>query len=93
MSEFINLIASAKMVLSLNTGASHIAAHVRTPVVVLAQQGGKVAWWSDAMYGGKPTVLCNELVDDTAPRANIYPPSMEMIVNEDIVSAVIRMVQ
>jgi ADP-heptose:LPS heptosyltransferase len=88
--EFINLIARAKVVVSLNTGASHIAAHLKTPVVVLAQRGGKSAWWSDAMYGGKPIVLCNQAVDDAASRDEIYPPSMEQISNEEVVSAVIH---
>ncbi|MBP9711149.1 MAG: glycosyltransferase family 9 protein [Candidatus Pacebacteria bacterium] len=79
LQELINLLAEARSVLALDSGAAHITAHLETPLVVLTRTAARQGWWSEAMYGTRPTVLSNLHADDTAPRAEIYPPSLETI--------------
>jgi len=79
LQELINLIVGARGVLALDSGAAHIAAHLGVPLVVLTRTVARRGWWSEAMYGGKPTVLSNLAADDLAPRDEIYPPSLEGI--------------
>lgn len=50
LQELAALIDSAAGMVSLDTGAAHIAAHLRKPLVVLASCVG-VQWWSKDMYG------------------------------------------
>ena len=55
--ELAHLIDHAVATMSLDTGAAHIAAHLRKPLVVLASCVG-VQWWSKDMYGsGVPVAL------------------------------------
>ena len=92
ITELINLIANARVVMGLNTGAAHIAAHLKRPLVVLSQEGGKNAWWGKEMYGGVPIALCNESVDDKAPRERIYPPTLDTIDIDLITRSVMKFV-
>ncbi len=59
--ELAHLIDHAAVIVSLDTGAAHIAAHLRKPLVVLASCVG-VQWWNKDMYGsGVPTALVTRL--------------------------------
>lgn len=61
LQELAALIDSAAGMVSLDTGAAHIAAHMRKPLVVLASCVG-VQWWSKDMYGeGVPATLITRL--------------------------------
>ncbi|MSU74404.1 lipopolysaccharide heptosyltransferase family protein [Candidatus Kaiserbacteria bacterium] len=61
LQEFAHLIDHSVAVVSLDTGAAHIAAHLQKPLVVLASCVG-VQWWSKDMYGeGIPTALFTRL--------------------------------
>lgn len=61
LQELAALIDSSALMVSLDTGAAHIAAHMRKPLVVLASCVG-VQWWSKDMYGeGVPTTLFTRL--------------------------------
>lgn len=91
MQEFLNLVGSARSVVSLDTGAAHIAAHLKKPLVVLTRKEARAAWWGKAMYGSRPMVLCNELVDDEAPRGIPYPPSLETIDTRKIADIVAKL--
>ncbi|KKU56257.1 MAG: hypothetical protein UX77_C0002G0028 [Parcubacteria group bacterium GW2011_GWA1_47_11] len=50
LQELAHLIGHAGAIVSLDTGAAHIAAHLRKPLIVLASCVG-VQWWSKDMYG------------------------------------------
>ncbi|MFZ3043638.1 MAG: glycosyltransferase family 9 protein [Minisyncoccia bacterium] len=50
LQELAALIDSAALMVSLDTGAAHIAAHMRKPLIVLASCVG-AQWWSSDMYG------------------------------------------
>lgn len=55
--ELAHLIDHAAAMVSLDTGAAHIAAHLRKPLVVLTSCVG-AQWWSKDMYGREvPSVL------------------------------------
>ena len=55
--ELAHLIDHAAVMVSLDTGAAHIAAHLRKPLVVLTSCVG-AQWWSKDMYGREvPAVL------------------------------------
>ncbi len=57
LQELAHLIDHAAGMVSLDTGAAHLAAHMRKPLVVLASCVG-VQWWGEDMYGkGNPTAL------------------------------------
>ena len=88
MKEFINLIANAEVVVSLNTGAGHIASHLKVPTVIISPQGVEGAWFGESMYGNRPKILSNKDVDDSAPRDSVHPPSMDMVTDEEIISAI-----
>jgi len=61
LQELAALIDSSAGMVSLDTGAAHIAAHMRKPLIVLASCVG-VQWWSPEMYGmGVPRVLFTRL--------------------------------
>lgn len=49
LQELAALIATAAVMVSLDTGAAHIAAHMRKPLIVLASCVG-AQWWSTDMY-------------------------------------------
>ncbi len=90
--ELINLIAGARAVLALDSGAAHIAAHLKVPLVVLTRTEAKQGWWSEAMYGGRPTVLTQAGEDDEAPRTTPHPPSLEQIDLSAITATVARLI-
>lgn len=57
LQELAELINHSALMVSLDTGAAHIAAHLRKPLVVLASCVG-MQWWSPEMYGaGVPSAL------------------------------------
>ena len=89
--ELINLIARARSTLALDTGAAHIAAHLRAPLCVLTRKAARHAWWGEPMYQNRPTVLCNEAADDSAPRFERCPPSLETIDLSTIVDKVAKL--
>ena len=61
MQELAHLIDHSAGMVSLDTGAAHIAAHLRKPLIVLASCVG-VQWWGRDMYGeGVPTALLTRL--------------------------------
>ena len=61
LQELAHLIDHSAGMISLDTGAAHIAAHLRKPLVVLASCVG-VQWWSKDMYNeGVPTALMTAL--------------------------------
>lgn len=61
LQELAYLIDHAAVIVSLDTGAAHLAAHLRKPLVVLASCVG-VQWWSKDMYGsGVPATLITRL--------------------------------
>ena len=86
--ELVTLIAHAAVIIATNTGAGHIAGHLKKPLVMLAHKKGIPGWWSEAMYHGEPKVLCNESEDDRAPRKSVYPPTLETITPEQVTEAV-----
>ena len=69
LQELAHLIDHAKGMVSLDTGAAHLAAHLRKPLIVLSSCVG-VQWWSKDMYGdGVPAALF-ERVDVCVGRHN-----------------------
>ena len=61
LQELAHLIDHAGVIVSLDTGAAHMAAHMRKPLIVLASCVG-VQWWGSDMYGDKiPTALFTRL--------------------------------
>ena len=57
LQELAHLIDHSAGMVSLDTGAAHIAAHLRKPLVVLSSCVG-VQWWNKDMYGESvPTAL------------------------------------
>ena len=88
--ELINLLANARAVLALDSGAAHIAAHLRVPLVVMTRTEAREGWWSEAMYDGRPTVLTEEGEDDEAPRTTPYPPSIENLSLQTVVRSVLQ---
>ena len=88
LQELINLLAQARGVLALDSGAAHITAHIDTPLVGLTRPKAPRGWGGRAMYGGRPTVLTNPAADDRGPREGFYPPSLETIELSQIVDRV-----
>ncbi len=69
LQELAHLMDHAALVVSLDTGAAHLAAHMGKPLIVLASCVG-VQWWAPEMYGfdkltaggaGTPTELFTRL--------------------------------
>ncbi|TSC96856.1 MAG: hypothetical protein Athens101426_96 [Parcubacteria group bacterium Athens1014_26] len=57
--ELINLIYFSRAVLSVDTGAAHIAAHLNKPLLVLTRCESYYSWWSKDQYHKNLKVFCN----------------------------------
>lgn len=57
LQELAHLIDHSACVVSLDTGAAHIAAHMGKPLVVLASHCAGTQWWSPDMYGEETRTL------------------------------------
>lgn len=57
--ELINLIYFSRAVLSVDTGAAHIAAHLNKPLLVLTRCESYFSWWSKDQYHKNLKVFCN----------------------------------
>jgi ADP-heptose:LPS heptosyltransferase len=90
--ELINILASARVVVSLDSGAAHIAAQVGAPLVVLTRKAALTAWWGQSMYQGKPHVLCNTKADDSSKRTGPNPPSLETIDPQELLATVAKLI-
>ncbi len=92
LQELAHLIDHAAGMVSLDTGAAHIAAHLRKPLVVLASCVG-VQWWSKDMYGeGMPTKLFTRLdVCKEGHDYSGYAPCLDAI-DMDAVAAAAAMI-
>lgn len=65
INEFLNLINLSRAVLSLDTGAAHIAAQLTKPLVVLTRLAARYSWWADDQYKyEKLKVLLNDSSGD-----------------------------
>ena len=92
LQELTHLIDHSAGMVSLDTGAAHIAAHLRKPLVVLASCVG-VQWWSKEMYGeGVPNALFTRL--DVCASGHDYSgfaPCLEAIDVEEVARRAIKM--
>lgn len=68
LQELAHLIDHSALMVSLDTGAAHIAAHLKKPLIVLAGCVG-VQWWSKDMYG---TDIPMTLFTNTCPSGHNY---------------------
>ena len=84
----VTLIDKSIVVVSLDTGVGHIAAHLKKPSIILSSfqtQG----WWNKPQYGSHVTVLSAEKGRDEAPDCRIaMPESLNNISSELIISKV-----
>lgn len=90
LQELMNLVVSARGTVALDSGTAHIAAHLKTPLVVLTRKAALHGWWSEAMYKGKPLVLTNLEANDQDPSRGLYPPSLETIEISKVLQEVVR---
>ena len=61
LQELAHLLDHAALIVSLDTGAAHLAAHMQKPLIVLASCVG-VQWWGRDMYGDDvPSALFTRL--------------------------------
>ena len=51
LQELMNLIAGARMTVSLDTGVGHLAAHLGRPPVIMSTCLGRISWWGPDQYG------------------------------------------
>lgn len=51
LQELMNLIAGSRIVVSLDTGVGHLAAHIGRPPVILSTCLGRISWWGPDQYG------------------------------------------
>jgi ADP-heptose:LPS heptosyltransferase len=84
--ELINVIHTARAVVSLDTGAGHIAAHLKKPLVILRTCLGRL-WWMEDQYKNLPTVLCYENSCLKGHEYKDYPDCLNKIKAQDIVHA------
>jgi ADP-heptose:LPS heptosyltransferase len=80
LQELAHLIDHSALMVSLDTGAAHMAAHLRKPLVVLASCVG-VQWWSRDMYGEDvPTALFTRLdICENGHDYSGYAPCLDAI--------------
>lgn len=59
--ELINLIYFSRIVVSVDTGVAHIAAHLENPLVVLTRCESYYSWWSKDQYPQKNIKIFSNL--------------------------------
>lgn len=65
INEFLNLIYFSRVVLSLDTGAAHVAAQLQKPLLVLTRLAARYSWWAEDQYKyNKLKVLLNDSTED-----------------------------
>lgn len=58
LQELMNLIMGSRVVVSLDTGVGHLAAHLGRPPVIISTCLGRISWWGPDQYGpGIPAAL------------------------------------
>ncbi len=89
LQELAHLLDHSAAVVSLDTGAGHLAAHLRKPLVVLSSCLG-TQWWGKDMYGeGIPAKLFNRAdCCQGGHKHEPYPPCLNEIASAGIVEAV-----
>ncbi|MFA5942646.1 MAG: glycosyltransferase family 9 protein [Candidatus Paceibacterota bacterium] len=62
LQELMNLIIGSRVVISLDTGVGHLAAHIGRPPVILSTCFSRISWWGPDQYGpGIPAALCTRV--------------------------------
>jgi ADP-heptose:LPS heptosyltransferase len=93
LQELAHLVDHAACMVSLDTGAAHIAAHLRKPLVVLASCVG-IQWWGPDMYGTANNLTVFDRVD-VCPQGHDYSgyaKCLDAIDMDEVAQAVARMV-
>ena len=58
LQELMNLIVGSRVVVSLDTGVGHLAAHLGRSPVIMSTCLGRISWWGQDQYGpGIPAAL------------------------------------
>lgn len=85
--ELANLIARSFAVVSLDTGVSHLAAHMKKQVVVLTSYQGTI-WWTKTQYPENTRVLtAPKGPEETIDKVRLYPPSLNDIPAQSVLAA------
>lgn len=89
LQEMINLIKHSRAVVSVDTGIAHIAAQLRTPLVVMRTCLGE-NWWLPGQYGvDAPITVCSrDSACENGHSAGMYPSCMNAIDTDEVAKKV-----
>ena len=83
LQELMNLIAGSRIVVSLDTGIGHLAAHLDRPLVIISTCLGRISWWGPDQYGPDiPAVLFTRT--DLCTTGHIFKPYPECLAAIDM---------
>lgn len=83
LQELMNLIIGSRIVISLDTGIGHLAAHLGRPPVILSTCLGRTSWWGQDQYGPDiPAALFTR--DDLCSSGHIFKPYPECLASIDM---------
>lgn len=95
LQELMNLIVRSKVVISLDTGVGHLAAHLHHPLVIMSTCLGKISWWGPKQYGPHtPTAFFSR--DDLCQHGHVFqqfPVCLSEISVEDVAHAAQNSIQ
>mgnify|MGYP001603975847 FL=1 len=85
LQEMLNLIATSRGAVSVDTGMAHIAAQLGTPLVVVRTCVGR-NWWLPGQYGsGAPIAVCErDAICAAGHLARAYPACINAIDMKDV---------
>jgi ADP-heptose:LPS heptosyltransferase len=90
--DLINLIAESRGVVSLDTGAAHIAAHLKKPLTVIRSCVGR-QWWLPGQYGKGPIVFDRDDVCKDGHVFKDFPACINSISMLDVVKSFCHSIQ
>lgn len=83
LQELMNLIVGSRVVVSLDTGVGHLAAHLGRPPVILSTCLGRISWWGPDQYGlGIPAALFTRM--DRCASGHVFKLYPDCLANIDM---------
>jgi ADP-heptose:LPS heptosyltransferase len=83
LQELMNLMRGSRVVVSLDTGVGHLAAHIARTPIIISTCLGRTSWWGPDQYGsGIPAALFTR--NDLCTAGHIFKPYPECLAHIDM---------
>ena len=87
LQELMNLIARARVVVSLDTGVGHIAAHLGKAPIIISTCLGRISWWGPEQYGFDTKIFTRADLCEGGHIFKPYPDCLSTIDMQEVARA------